>query len=177
MIPKKPRSGRGIHIHVDKSVDGKTGTYGKTGTFKLVLQVLQGQSRPTTKERDWARSAMFRVMGQPSADGSFNQTVGLPLAPPRSDDSHNAPVTRVTLEKNGGYQPLGVAPLVRPCKGVPARQASSICQGWVPPHYHKMFCAHDRFRGLPCTQCRRTTAEGREWLRCVLVSLFPKGEL
>ena len=135
---------KAIHIHNDN------------GTFRIVERRADRKS-----EREWARYAMFALMGE--LDGP-----GLPLALPHLESTGCPPVPKVKYEKINGIQPGGrqnwsVAPIVR----APARQASSINSVWTPPHYHKFFCAHDRFRGLPCMQCGRNTAEGREWLDTV----------
>ena len=129
-------------------------------------------SRPTPKryldsQRDWARLAMYHACGDPADPLS----PPLPLSPPQSPNDYDEfggrrrsqPLPRVRVESNGGLQVRSVAPLVR----TPARQASSLCTSWTPPHYHKFFCAHDRFRGLPCGTCGRSTAEGREWLASI----------
>jgi hypothetical protein len=107
-------------------------------------------------ERDWARCVLFSLYGR------LNDPLSppLPLAAPHCDGLHCPPPARVKIENNGGLQTRSVAPLVRG----PKRQASSLCSQWVPPHYHKFFCAHDRFRGLPCPACRRSAGEAREWL-------------
>jgi hypothetical protein len=125
-------------------------------------------SRPAPKryldsQRDWARLAMYQLCGIPNDPLS----PPLPLAVPRNecDCVHCPPPARVRIENNGGLQPTSVTP--RPIVRTPTRQASSLCTSWVPPHYHKFFCAHDRFRGLPCGTCGRSTAEGREWLATV----------
>ena len=110
-------------------------------------------------ERDYACLAMYELCGKP--DDPLSPP--LPLAAPHCDGMECPPPARVKIKNNGGLQTRSVAPLVR----TPARQASSLVTQWVPPHYHKFFCAHDRFRGLPCTACKRDSAEAREWIATV----------
>ena len=137
----------------------------ENGTYRLA-PALQKSHREA--ERDWARAALFSLYGKLNDPLSPPLPLSPGIKPMKServwnqgcDGLHCPPPARVKIENNGGRQTRSVAPLVR----LPARQASSICVAWVPPHYHKFFCAHDRFRGLPCPQCCRTAAEGREWL-------------
>src|SRR6266568_7550762 len=133
-----------MKIHIHRSTDG---------SFEII------PSKPKEQriaERSWARLAMYHLMGDPTDP----QSVGIPLAPLRCDGIKCPPVPRMRTESNGGLQNQSVAPLVR----IPARQASSIVRSYVPSHYHKFFCAHDIFRGLPCTSCRRDSEESREWI-------------
>jgi hypothetical protein len=130
----------------------------ENGTSRLAPSIKRSHREA---ERDWARKALFSLCGK--LDDPLSPP--LPLAPPRCDGMRCPPPARVKLQSNGGLQPSSVVP--RPIVRTPARQASSLCTSWTPPHYHKLFCAHDRFRGLPCGACRRSTAEGRGWLASI----------
>jgi hypothetical protein len=160
-------SSKAIHIIASRDNDGRL-RYALAPTIS---------SKGRAIELNWARQAMYNAMGGPDTTGSFEGTIGLPLAfgtqPMKSERVWNQgcdgmkcpPPTRVKLQSNGGLQPQSVVP--RPINRAPARQASSLVTTWVPPHYHKFFCAHDRFRALACSQCKRSAAEGREWLESV----------
>ena len=150
-------------IHIRKSQIG--------GGYEVVAPPTRADLAAVRAQREWAEAALYRLMAQPSADGSFDQTIGLPLAAPRSEDSisHCPPVGKVRIDRKvGGLQPS--VNTLRPLSdATPKRQASCIVSTYVPPRYHELFCAHDRFRGMPCTQCRRDRAEAREWLSAVQV--------
>jgi hypothetical protein len=141
---------RPIHITASKDNDGRL--------RYAVAPTITAKHREA--ERGYARLALYNLMGSTTDPLS----PPLPLAPPRNecDCVSCPPPARVRLQGNGGLQPSSVVP--RPVLRTPARQASSLCSQWVPPHYHKFFCAHDRFRGLPCPACRRSAGEAREWL-------------
>ena len=139
----------------------------ENGTFRLASP-LQRSHREA--ERDWARLALFSLYGKLNDPLSPSLPLAFGTKPMKServwrqgcDGMKCPPPARVRLESNGGLQPSSVVP--RPIVRTPARQASSLCSQWVPPHYHKFFCAHDRFRGLACPACRRSASEAREWL-------------
>ena len=139
-----------IHITSSRDSDGRL--------RYVVAPTVTAKEREA--ERSYARLAMYQLCGIPNDPLS----PPLPLAAPRSGSACDCvscpPPARVKIESNGGLQVRSMAPLVRD----PKRQASSLCTQWVPPHYHKFFCAHDRFRGLPCKQCDRSKREAEEWL-------------
>lgn len=108
--------------------------------------------------RSYAQSAMYSILG----DINDPDSLGIPLATPSygcnggSEAGRDAiPPHKCPRTPQGGMQSISVAPLLRN----PKREASSIVSMWTPAHYHKFFCAHDRFRGLPCGQCGRGKKE------------------
>ena len=150
---RAPRA-RAIHIRRDPI----------TGAFALVERAtgtagaLQRNDRET--EREWAEDTLYRMM----SDANDPLARGLPLARERAEASESPRSGKVKIDsKHGGSQPS--ASTVRPrSDALPLRPASSLCSVYTPPLYHQLFCAHDRFRGEPCSACRRSAAEGREWI-------------
>ena len=155
-------------LHIRKAQAG--------GEYEIVQvgRLSRTASRYRQTEREWARQALYHAMGEPSADGSFDQTVGLPLARPfeynRPQSVHTpaCKIDRSAEGRRGGFQP-SVNTLRPRASALPKRQASSLVTTYVPPRYHELFCAHDIFRGFACTSCQRSSREGREWLATVKV--------
>jgi hypothetical protein len=144
-----------------------------TGLFELQQRAngAAGAQQRTDRdsERDWAEDAMYAVYDEflikPTTVEFDTDLNGRPIEYRTSDSAESAPIGRTKMERpqGGGLQPS--ASTIRPrSEALPLRHASSICVAYTPPLYHKMFCAHDRFRGEPCLKCQRGTREAREWI-------------